>query len=717
MTGAQGAPVRWRRVRFALSWALGLTLVGIGIPHVVQVSWGGVLAALRPLGWPAMTALLGLWLAGLLVHTVVLTAAAPGLTRVRALTLNLTGSAVANVLPLGGAAGVELNRRMMRTWGLDTRTFAGFTFLTNLWDVGSKLLLPVVAVVLLAGAGESVTPGLRFASVAAGAAFAAVVAIATLLLSNPRWAVALGRVSALALRPWVRSGRRPEPDHSAALLDFRRQCRDLVGRGWTRMSAGISGYVALQGLLLGLCVHLTGAGNTWVEVLAAFALERLLTILPLTPGGVGVADLGLLGVLIALGGDPAGATAAAVLYRVFVFAVEIPVGGGALGLWLLGRRLGGRRPDLAGPAPDARRIAHVTDVFLPRRGGIETHVDDLVRHQRARGLHADVLTRTRAAGPDPAWVHRLPAAGARRVLHDYDVVHVHLSVFSPYGIAVARGAVAAGLPTVLTVHSLWRGTGSVVRLAARAFLGRWPVAWSAVSEAAAAPVRACLGGAEVTVLPNAVDVHAWRGLATRGDRGPVTLVSVMRLVPRKRPLQLLRVFARVRAATPDRDVRLVLAGDGMLRGRVERYVARHGLAGCVRVTGHVPRSQVRDELRQASVYVAPAPHESFGIAALEARCAGLPVVASRRSGVREFVRDRVEGALVADDRAMVAALVDLVRDDGLRRRITEHNQACAPRFDWDDALERTRDVYAVAAATVSRPDAAGAPAGLLARAV
>ena len=69
-----------------------------------------------------LVALVALWALGLLSHTVTLTAALPTLTHRRALTLSLTGSAVANVLPLGGAAGIALNYRMTRHWGFTTRS-------------------------------------------------------------------------------------------------------------------------------------------------------------------------------------------------------------------------------------------------------------------------------------------------------------------------------------------------------------------------------------------------------------------------------------------------------------------------------------------------------------------------------------------------------------------------------------------------------------------
>lgn len=692
------------RIRFALSWAAAAGLLAFVLPHAVDVSWRGVAPLLGSVHWPAVLTLVGLWFLGLWVHTFVLTAAAPSLTHRRALTLNLTGSAVSNVVPLGGAAGVELNRRMMRDWGIDGRAFAGYTFITNLWDVGSKLLLPVIAVVALTRAGEDVSGQVRTASLLAGVGFVVVAIGAGFVLASPRGPVVVGRL----LERWAHRvlrlvGRDRELGIVAALADVRGLSADLVAQGWLRLSLGIAGYVALQGLLLAFCLHVTGAGTAWPAVLAAFAVERALTVVPITPGGVGVADLGLVGVLITLGGDPASVAGAAVLYRTFVFALEIPVGSGALGAWLLvQRRAARRRSPLRPAAVPARRVAHVTDVFLPRLGGIETHVDGLARHQRAAGLDVDVLTPPHVGGDrsDPGWVRRLPAAQARRAVTSYDVVHVHVSMFSPYGIGVARAAARAGVPTLVTVHSMWRGAGGILRLATLAGVHRWPVAWSAVSDVAATTFGRSLGGVDVAVLPNAVDVAAWRPSPNRptGGGDGVTIVSVMRLMPRKRPLPLLRIFEQVRRVTGRDDVRLVVVGDGPLRSRLERRVQRRGLAGHVRITGRLTPAQVRDELAAASVYVAPTPMESFGLAALEARCVGLPVVASRRSGVAEFVRDRVDGLLVEGDAQLTAALADLVCDEALRERLAAHNRAVTPPFDWSDVLDRTSALYGTAAA-------------------
>ena len=377
------------------------------------------------------------------------------------------------------------------------------------------------------------------------------------------------------------------------------------------------------------------------------------------------------------------------------------------------------------------RIAHVTDVFLPRLGGIEMQVHDLASRQLARGHDVEVLTREPAGGltaPDPAWVRRVAtdtrpalqtAAAVSRVGRlvtsgEYDAVHVHVSVLSPFGTAAAQAAGRAGLPTVITMHSLWSGLGPLPRMAELVLgLREWPVVWSGVSDKAADPLRRMLGrGRTVQVLPNGIDAERWEVEHQPRRPGVVTVVSVMRLAPRKRPIQLLKIMHRVRRLVPDDiAIQMVVVGDGPLQADMAHYLQSHGMSGWVELPGRLERSQIRQVFASADLYVAPARLESFGIAALEARSAGIPVVASARGGVGEFIEHGREGLLADDDGEMATALAEIVQNHGRREAMTAFNRATPPRVTWDMVLDRADDLYAqaagVAARTVSRRTFAG----------
>jgi glycosyltransferase involved in cell wall biosynthesis len=385
------------------------------------------------------------------------------------------------------------------------------------------------------------------------------------------------------------------------------------------------------------------------------------------------------------------------------------------------------------------RIAHVTDCYLPRLGGIEMQVHDLAAHQIAAGHDVHVLTSTpetagnqqdgvgagTGTGLETGYVpvRRLAnrgidlpkAAGlvelSRAVrLDGFDAIHAHSSVFSPLAWSAVRTAARQGVPIVLTMHSLLQARSTVLGLSDHLVgWSRWPVVWTAVSEVAAASLRGVLGDEAVGVLPNGIDPQAWFTPGPRRPEGELTIASVMRLAPRKRPLTLLRTLAGIRALVPPEvALRAVLIGEGPQRTQLERSLRRSGMDSWVTLTGRLDRARIRPLLSTADVFLAPATQESFGIAALEARCAGLPVVAMAGGGVGEFIRHGQEGFLVHSDDEMVQVTADLLSSCRLRT-MQEHNRLSAPDMTWPRVVRLSLDLYRRAGAGVaaSRPEPGG----------
>jgi glycosyltransferase involved in cell wall biosynthesis len=365
------------------------------------------------------------------------------------------------------------------------------------------------------------------------------------------------------------------------------------------------------------------------------------------------------------------------------------------------------------------RIAHVTDYYLPRLGGIEMQVHDLAIRQRAAGHETTVVTQTPespgsgTSGPDPDWVERIPTLITQRAVRPFmagfsasdlltperfDMVHVHASLISPFAMLMGRAASHAGVPTVVTVHSLWARTGPSPDIA-WGIVGhkRWPAIWSAVSETAAGQVSRTLAGAAVAVLPNGIDAGAWTTVPAPRSPNKVMITSVLRLSRRKRPMPLLRILKRVRDRVPKSiALHAVLIGDGPLRDTMISYLKAHDMDSWVNLPGRLERPDIRQIFGHTDLYVAPAELESFGIAALEARSAGLPVIASRHGGVGEFISDGDEGFLTGSDREMVQAVSGLAVDRRTRERISAHNRAVPPSVGWASVLERADVLYAAA---------------------
>ena len=385
----------------------------------------------------------------------------------------------------------------------------------------------------------------------------------------------------------------------------------------------------------------------------------------------------------------------------------------------------------------------LSDCYLPRLGGIEVQVHDLAARLVGRGHEVVVFTATPGSRGerggfvdhvDGVAVHRLalrlpfelpvnplaPGLLRQRLAGGgFDVAHIHMGVVSPFAVDCTRVATAMGLPTAMTWHCMLGRLEPVFQTTG--YVRGWAslgVAMNAVSAVAAEPLQRIVGSAGiVNVLPNGIDVEQWASPAKQAlvresgdsDSGnDVRVVSAMRLAARKRPLPLLRTMARVRALVPaGTGIRLEILGDGPDRGRLERFIDAHDMGGWVRLPGRVTREELRERYAASDIFVTPAPLESFGIAALEARTVGLPVVGRRGSGVQEFVKDGVNGYLVADDEEMAGSLARLVADDGLRRSMTAYNRGTPPEQSWGRVLDGAEAEYRRAIAATGAVQRAG----------
>lgn len=366
------------------------------------------------------------------------------------------------------------------------------------------------------------------------------------------------------------------------------------------------------------------------------------------------------------------------------------------------------------------RIAHVSDCYAPRTGGIETQVAALAARQSVTGDDVRVITATPGhdlvfAGDDEVDGIRVNRVAAHvpfelpihprtrrevgRLLDrdPVDVVHVHAGVISPFAWGAIRAATERHLPVLVTVHSVWGPLAAPGFAASDALLrwSRWGVTLSAVSSVAAERIAVAVPNAgDVLVVPNGIDPGLWQVQPVGGDPSELRVCTVMRMAPRKRTLPLVKVLAAaahgLRGAT---RLTAMLVGDGPERGRAESWVRDHGLGDTIRFTGRQDRVGILEVMASSDVYVQPSVKESFGLAALEARTAGLPIVARSQTGTTEFVRHGVEGLLADDDAGMVRALVRLGRDRPLLDGIAGHNRGTPPDQAWPAVLETVTAAY------------------------
>ncbi len=188
-----------------------------------------------------------------------------------------------------------------------------------------------------------------------------------------------------------------------------------------------------------------------------------------------------------------------------------------------------------------------------------------------------------------------------------------------------------------------------------------------------------LYGVEADIVPESIDLCAWRSLFDRNpatpDGGNFTVLSVCRLYPRKRLEVLLRAAARLKPA-----IAMRIVGRGPEEARLHALARTLGLERVVRWLGDISQDQLASEYNRADVFCLPSLQEGFGIVFLEAMAAGKPIVAARAAAAPEVV---TAGLLTEpdSDADLAAALDSLRRNPALRQRLGEAGRRAVEQYD------------------------------------
>jgi uncharacterized protein (TIRG00374 family) len=316
----------------SLAIAVGL-LVGV-LPAIADI--GEVWRAIQTLTWLESASLLALASWNIITYQLVIMSALPGLTMGRAFVVGQISTAVTNTLPAGSAVGVGITYAMFSSFGFDAGSIAIAAVVTGLWNTFVKLGLPVVALTILSFQGQG-NAALRSAAITGLVILVAAVGVLGLTLARESFARATGEmmgkfVSAVAGR--FRRG--PYEGWGERLAVFRDQSIDLLRRRWLWVTAAtILSHLSLFFMLLTALRHMGVSAETvtGAEALAAFAVVRLLTALPITPGGLGVVEVGYTTALVVAGGDKELVVAAVLIYRALSYLLQVPLGLVAYAIW------------------------------------------------------------------------------------------------------------------------------------------------------------------------------------------------------------------------------------------------------------------------------------------------------------------------------------------------------------------------------------------------
>ncbi|GAY16943.1 glycosyltransferase [Mycobacterium sp. shizuoka-1] len=353
------------------------------------------------------------------------------------------------------------------------------------------------------------------------------------------------------------------------------------------------------------------------------------------------------------------------------------------------------------------RVAQVANFYGPRSGGLRTAVDRLGAEYCAAGHEVFLIVPGSGASHTelPSGVVRItvparqiPFTGGYRAVLPAPVTAL-LERLAPDAIEVSdrftlrslgRWGAQRGVTTVMISHErLDRLTGQLLprRLARRladVANRRTAANYDTVlcTTAFAREEFDRIGATNVMTVPLGVDLDMFHprrfcplARSRRAAPDQLLLVHCGRLSVEKRADRSIDALAALRHSGV--DARLVIVGDGPMRARLQRQAARLP----VDFTGFVDsRDAVARLLATADVALAPGPHETFGLAALEALACGTPAVVSRTSALTEILTSDSGACADNDPRAIAAAVA------GIIDRPEHHRRFCARRraetFTW-----------------------------------
>ena len=332
-----------RAIQVALSALVVIAIFALIIPRIA--SYSAVWNTIRALTWIEMCSLIAATIFNLFTYWWQMQAAMPNLTFGQAAVSNQTSTTVANLLPGAGVAATGLMYGMFRSWGFTGGEVALLASTTGIWNMFLKLALPIAAVALLAITGQATSTLLVPALLGVAFLIGGVVLFAMIL-----WKKSLARsIGSWFGRLWTKIRRlvhrAPVDTWGEGAVRFRKQTIQLVARRWPALTiTTVVSHIALWFVLL-LALRNVGVSNHEVgtiQVLAVFALSRLVSAIPITPGGVGLVELSLIGGLYAAGKGNTTVpldqfmvqiTAASLLFRTLTYGIQIPLGGFTYLIW------------------------------------------------------------------------------------------------------------------------------------------------------------------------------------------------------------------------------------------------------------------------------------------------------------------------------------------------------------------------------------------------
>jgi putative heme transporter len=298
--------------------------------------YGEVWEQVKTLSWEWVAVLLGAVALNLATFAPPWMAALPGLGYWPAEKVTTASTASTYLAPGGPAVGIGISAAMLLAAGFRADEVALAVTLTGVWNQLAILGFPAVAFALLTLSGGD-RAALQTIATIGVVAFAVVAGAFGLALASAKMARRVGDLAARVLS-WLLGlvKRGPVGWSGESLARFRGQAIGLLRRRWHVLTlATLAGQLTVFVVLLA-CLRALGVGAdevTLTEAFAGWSLARVLGSIPITPGGLGLVELGLTSVLAGFGGNHAGVVAAVLAYRFLTIVPTLAFGAVAAATW------------------------------------------------------------------------------------------------------------------------------------------------------------------------------------------------------------------------------------------------------------------------------------------------------------------------------------------------------------------------------------------------
>jgi uncharacterized protein (TIRG00374 family) len=327
------ATPRFARVKAIVSLVIVAVVFALVLPRVVDLRQ--VWSVLTAMTWLEATTLVLAAAWNLVTYWLLVMVSLPGLALAQAMVATETSTAIANTLPGGPAVGLGVTYSMYASWGFPRRVVGLAIAVSGFADLFWKLAMPAAALLFIVAHGDT-SPGLALAALIGALVLAGVCLLFWMTLSNDDSARRAGAALGKAAAPLFRRRKRPPPEWSEAFASFRREAVSLLSaRRWWLVGASLVSHLSLFAVLL-LALRHVGVSEAqvgWEEALGAFAFMRFLSAVPVTPGGLGIMELGLSAALVYAGGPRVEVVAAVLVFRALTYLVQIPFGALTYAYW------------------------------------------------------------------------------------------------------------------------------------------------------------------------------------------------------------------------------------------------------------------------------------------------------------------------------------------------------------------------------------------------